>query len=1044
MNFAYDLFLLTFNLSQLDDKEKIIELFVDGMKEIFKPSRFKFYKDNAIQEGSLFEIKTGKSDFGIIAAEISESSDETNKVLISNAVSMLAIVLEHLYFGQNLEKERDAFENLANLKIDELNSSVKDLEEARTASINLIEDLTEENKKRKKAELELIIAKVKAEKSEKYLDSILNNMGDPLFVKDDQSRILLANDAFCALLELSRELIIGKTLAEDVTPDERESFLRIDKQVLADGKENVSEESMTVRGGQTRTISTRKTRFIDNNGKKILIGAIRDITERKHAELELIKAKEEAEKSEKKVSKAAQEWQTTFDAVNDAIWLLDKNQRIVRTNKEADRVFSPAEKVIGKHCWEIIHGKNEPIENCPVLKAKKTLTRASMELNVGEKWFQVTADPVLDERGKFTATIHIVRDITEKRLVEEALKESEAKFRNLFENSPLGKSMTGIDGSLVVNKSFCRILGYSESELKTKTWKEISHADDIPATDKIVKSIIEGETNYARFEKRYIHKNGKTIWTDVSTYIQRDSHDNPMFFITTVNDITERKNNMEQLILSESKFRSIVESSPMAMYLYRLNSDNQLIFMGANDAADSAIGIFHKELMGMPIEKAFPNLAGTDVPEIYRNVASGKIGKQFFEITYDEERFKGIYEVSVFQTSPKNIAVDFFDITERRKAEEVLRTNYSLLRVAGKIAKFGGWDVDLKNYISNWSDEVAAIHEMPSGYSPLVSDGIDFYAPEWRDKITKVFTDCAEKGIPYDELTQIITSTGKYVWVRTIGEAVKDEEGKIVKVHGFFQDITEQKNTEVAINKLNEELETRVIERTAQLETANKELEAFSYSVSHDLRAPLRAVHSFTKILSEDYGEALDAEGKRICGIIESSSVHMGQLIDDLLAFSRIGRAEFLRSKIDITSLTKSIYSDMTTPVDRTRIDFNVSKLPSAYGDTSAIKQVLTNLLSNAIKYSSNCEKSEILVGFECTNGETVYFIKDNGVGFEMKYASKLFGMFQRLHSVKEFEGNGVGLAIVQRIIHRHGGKVWAEAEVGQGATFYFTVPVNK
>ena len=270
-------------------------------------------------------------------------------------------------------------------------------------------------------------------------------------------------------------------------------------------------------------------------------------------------------------------------------------------------------------------------------------------------------------------------------------------------------------------------------------------------------------------------------------------------------------------------------------------------------------------------------------------------------------------------------------------------------------------------------------------------------------------------------------------------EAVADGSRK-----ALLSVVEDEKLARKDLKTLNEELEQRVIERTNQLQIANNELEAFSYSVSHDLRAPLRAVHSFTKILSEDYGEVLDAEGKRICGIIESSSVHMGQLIDDLLAFSRIGRTEFNRSKINMASLTKSIYSDTTTPAERTRIDFNVSKLPTAYGDITAIKQVITNLLSNALKYSSNAEKSEIIVGFECINNETVYYIKDNGVGFEMKYAPKLFGMFQRLHSAKEFEGNGVGLAIVQRIIHRHGGRVWAEAEVGKGATFYFTLPGKK
>jgi PAS domain S-box-containing protein len=253
--------------------------------------------------------------------------------------------------------------------------------------------------------------------------------------------------------------------------------------------------------------------------------------------------------------------------------------------------------------------------------------------------------------------------------------------------------------------------------------------------------------------------------------------------------------------------------------------------------------------------------------------------------------------------------------------------------------------------------------------------------------------------------------------------------------------LEDQRMTEKEIKKLNIELEQRVTERTSQLLAANKELEAFSYSVSHDLRAPLRAIHSFTGILKEDYKDTLDDEGRRICGIIEKSSVHMGQLIDDLLSFSRIGRYELRITKIDMTKAVKTVFSELSGEEEKKQISFKVEKLPAASGDSAAIKQVLINLISNAIKYTSKNDTPEIVVGFEKSCKPPAYYVKDNGVGFDMQYANKLFGVFQRLHSSKEFEGNGVGLAIVQRIIHRHGGKVWAEGEVGKGATFFFTLP---
>jgi len=240
------------------------------------------------------------------------------------------------------------------------------------------------------------------------------------------------------------------------------------------------------------------------------------------------------------------------------------------------------------------------------------------------------------------------------------------------------------------------------------------------------------------------------------------------------------------------------------------------------------------------------------------------------------------------------------------------------------------------------------------------------------------------------------------------------------------------------------ELEQRVTERTAQLKAANQELEAFAYSVSHDLRAPLRAVDGFTRILTEDYATRLDAEGKRVCAVISQSARDMGKLIDDLLAFSRVGRAALQPSAIDMVIMARSIFFELTTPLERDRIDFHVGPLPPTVGDPSLLRQVWLNLLANAVTFSSKKERAVIDVRAEQRGGEIVYAIGDNGAGFDMQYVHKLFGVFQRLHSADEFAGTGVGLAIVQRIVQRHGGRVWAEGAVDHGATFYFTITARE
>jgi light-regulated signal transduction histidine kinase (bacteriophytochrome) len=237
-----------------------------------------------------------------------------------------------------------------------------------------------------------------------------------------------------------------------------------------------------------------------------------------------------------------------------------------------------------------------------------------------------------------------------------------------------------------------------------------------------------------------------------------------------------------------------------------------------------------------------------------------------------------------------------------------------------------------------------------------------------------------------------------------------------------------------------EELEERVRERTAELEATNRELEAFTYTISHDLRVPLRAVDGFSRILLEEYAPHLVPEAQRYLRLVRESTQQMGRLIADLLTFSRLSRQPLNEQPIVLPDLVHQVLEDLRAEHAGRRVDIVLGDLPVCQGDVTLLKQVLINLLSNAIKFTSKREVASIAVGCQRTGGQQVYFIKDNGVGFDMRYAQKLFGVFQRLHRAEEYEGTGVGLAIVQRIIHRHGGRIWAEAAVDQGATFYFTL----
>jgi PAS domain S-box-containing protein len=283
----------------------------------------------------------------------------------------------------------------------------------------------------------------------------------------------------------------------------------------------------------------------------------------------------------------------------------------------------------------------------------------------------------------------------------------------------------------------------------------------------------------------------------------------------------------------------------------------------------------------------------------------------------------------------------------------------------------------------------------------------------------------------------VVWPDGRETWVSTTKVPLRNSDGETIGIFGISRDITERKRAEQSIRQLNSDLE----KQAAQLQAANKELEAFAYSVSHDLRAPLRAIDGYTRILVEDYEANLDAEGKRVCGVISGEARRMGQLIDDLLAFSRLGRKEIYSSNIDMKALVVSVLNELLKDEDRARIDFHIARLPSTSADSSLMRQVWVNLISNSIKFTSKKERATIEVGGKSDKDEIIYYVRDSGAGFDMEYSNKLFGVFQRLHGESEFEGTGVGLAIVQRIIRRHGGRVWAEGEVDKGATFYFALP---
>lgn len=391
------------------------------------------------------------------------------------------------------------------------------------------------------------------------------------------------------------------------------------------------------------------------------------------------------------------------------------------------------------------------------------------------------------------------------------------------------------------------------------------------------------------------------------------------------------------------------------------------------------------------------------------------------------------------------------DVTERKRAVEALRRSEERLQTVLDNLGEGLVVSDLDGQLLHWNPAALAMHEFSS-------------AEEWLRKLPE-FIDIFElstldgRVIPFEEWPMPRIYRGEQVreyeltirrkeipWERVFrygGSIVTQPDGSKIAILTVI-DVTERVRARRELERLNAELDVRVRERTAQLEASNKELEAFSYSVSHDLRAPLRAVNGFAEMLLEDYSPQLPDEGRRLIHVIRESGRRMGTLIDDLLALSRLGRQTMKPRAIDVDRLVREVIAELTRRREGPPVELHVGPLAPCGGDPTLVRQLWVNLLSNAFKYSSRRERPVIEVGCERRDHTTTWFVRDNGVGFDMAYAHKLFGVFQRLHRTDEFEGAGVGLAIAARVVARHGGRIWADAAPDRGATFFFTLNENR
>ncbi|MGC1240638.1 MAG: PAS domain S-box protein [Chryseosolibacter sp.] len=635
-------------------------------------------------------------------------------------------------------------------------------------------------------------------------------------------------------------------------------------------------------------------------------------------------------------------------------------------------------------------------------------------------------------------------------------KDSEAQVQAIFNNAP--DAVVVIDSNDVIvqwNPAASKIFGWTASEVTGK----LLHTILVPEAyrqlhlDGMQRFIQTGKGRIIQHTVEYpaLRKNGSDIPVEltISPAKLNDKH----LFIAFLRDVTRRKKNEEQIRqlnaaleqrvqekteqynATERKYRQLFENNPMPLWVLDMET---LRFMDVNESALKQYGYTREEFLSMTSPELRPEEERARYLKLGRtvtgtqNVGVWKHLKKDGTIIHCEI----IVHEMIFEGRQARLVLSH-DVTDKARARQALELSEARFRriFDSKMTGFFFWDDHGK--ITDAND---LFLEMVGFTRADIQNGAinlhEITPAEYREAEMEAIEQIRREGVcdPFEK--EYLRKDGTRLPV-LIGAANVNEDGQIKGVT-CVMDISQRKKMEQEILELNRTLELRISERTHALEAANKELESFSYSVSHDLRAPLRAIHGYSQMLSEDYQASLDQEGIRLLNAVKFNARRMGQLVDDLLAFSRLGKRTMSFSDVDLSMLVQEVLKDF--PAEEEHAKVTVHTMGTAYADASLLRQAFQNLISNAFKYSSKKEHPEIEIGSETINGVRAYYVRDNGAGFDMAYYQKLFGVFQRLHGQEEFEGTGVGLAIVQRIVHRHGGAIWAESRVDEGAAFYFTL----
>lgn len=714
------------------------------------------------------------------------------------------------------------------------------------------------------------------------------------------------------------------------------------------------------------------------------------------------------------------------------VWVTDKDDKVIYINKAMTEIAgAAADKFAGLQVFQDMDRPgNKEFLKC-YRKVKENLFPGEYEVRLTDSEGRIFVHrgwlTPLVSSGVFNGMIVTAEDITEKDIFEKALKESEERFRRLIEFGADGILLGSHEGIITeANQAACDILGVKKSLLIGKHISKVSFtAESLKRAPFRFDLLQQGHTVVS--ERTVIRPDGTEIETEMKTKMMSDGTYQAIF-----RDITEKKR----------------------------SEDTTKLFMESVESSTDAIGISTPQGNHYYQNKRFSDLFG-DIGEnpsetLYVNKNTGK---KVFQTIMSGNDWTGEVEMYSVDKNILNILLRAYpikntygditglvgihtDITDKKKSEAVLKENEEKFRTLFEESNDAIYLMDGDTFIDcnekavkmfECADREEMINHKPMEFSPPVQ-------PDGRNTIVSALEHINEavEGRPQRFYWKHRKKTGKDFDAEVSLNSVVLKGKKYLQA--IVRDITFRIEAEKEIRRVNESLEHKVKERTAQLETVNKELESFSYSVSHDLRAPVRHISGFTDILSKK----IKTDDPGICETIKKincAACKMERLIDDLLEFSKTGRLELSKNKTNMTEIIESVKKEICESMSERKIEWKISELPAVCCDRNLMKIVWENLMNNACKYTSGKE-AVIEFGFNDAGEEYEFFIKDNGIGFSMEYSSKLFGVFQRLHLEKDFPGTGIGLATVKRIISRHGGRVRGESEgEGRGACFYFTLP---